>query len=131
MNADAEGHPQPRRPAPGRRRRAAASRASGAKTAEHHDAAPREVAAVAGADQHAVEHEHHAGHRLEHRRHQQHRPSRSRTAGSSVNSGPSTGADGREQRRPVTTPDDQPHCDHPVGDRAGAVEVAGAQRSGR
>ena len=71
---DAERHPQPdqrRRPSPAPSRTAAS--ASGANTASTHDPAPGQVAAVPGADQHAVEHEHHAGHRLEERGHQQHR----------------------------------------------------------
>ena len=60
---------------------------------EHHDAAPGQVAAVAGADQHAVQHEDHPGHRLEARRPPAAPAAAGRApAGSSVNSAPSTGA---------------------------------------
>ncbi len=95
---------------------------------EHRDAAPRQVAAVAGADQHAVEDEDHPGHRLEDGGRQQHRPQQ--VADLRVGGEQATEQRGGE-RQPDRRDDaaDQPPAHHPVGDRSGLGELAGAERA--
>ena len=83
--------------------RATAARADRGVGDEHDQAAPGQVGAVAGADQHAVEDEHHAGDRLAERGDEQHRHQQVVDGGVAGEQGPRNGL-AAASRSPVTTP---------------------------
>ena len=103
--------------------------ASEGQRCEHREderATPGEVAAVAGADEHAVQHEHDAGDRLEHGRHHEHRPQQ--VAHGRI-LGEQPAEEGRRGGQGYAGDDagERPPLHHPSGDVSGPLDVPGAQ----
>ena len=104
----------------------AAAKAAGRVDHQHHQPGPGEVAAVAGADQHAVQDEDDAGDRLAQRRDHEHRDEEVVHVRVAAEQPPEERGRGGEEQAAHDAAD-HPPLHHPPGHRPGAGDVTGSE----